>query len=211
MAKSIIEQYNDLFKQIGKAITYEDMTTLFPMVKAFVSDYATVDEKYTDKIYSMFVDKMQSLLEENDFVYNRMNDNVNEIRNRQYDYTYEKDNAQAVQNKVLQIMAMLPNARTTSNANKIKNILNGAIASGMIGSKAVLELMKYPAYASMIDETMKQHALVGSKSPQEQAFDRLKETELKEAEQALTSVYMQGFHLRKLNEKVTKTKTIMAW
>ena len=50
-----------------------------------------------------------------------------------------------------------------------------------------------------------------SKSSAEQAFDRLKESELKEAEQGLASVYMQGFHLRNIEKQVNAFKKPSAW
>lgn len=50
-----------------------------------------------------------------------------------------------------------------------------------------------------------------SKSSAEQAFDRLKEAELKEAEQGLASVYMQGFHLRNIEKQVNAFKKPSAW
>ncbi|MEG0691926.1 MAG: hypothetical protein RR012_08460 [Oscillospiraceae bacterium] len=208
---SFIEQYNKLFSLIEKAGNDTDMTNLYPTIKKFVTDYESVDKTATDRIYTKFADKMQGMLEENDFVYQRMNNKVEEIRNRQYDFAGETDTTQAVQSKVLQLMAELPKTKTTSNANQIINKLNATIATGVIGSKAVLELLKYPAYIDMITETVKQHAFAGSKTPAQQAFDNLKDSELNEATKALTSVYMQGFHLRKLNEKVSKSKTIMAW
>ena len=54
-------------------------------------------------------------------------------------------------------------------------------------------------------------AFEGSKSSAEQAFDRLKESELKEAEQGLASVYMQGFHLRNIEKQVNAFKKPSAW
>lgn len=95
--------------------------------------------------------------------------------------------------------------------NRITKVLTDSINSGVIGSKAVLELLKYPAYADMVSAKIRERAFEGSKSSAEQAFDRLKEAELKEAEQGLASVYMQGFHLRNIEKQVNAFKKPSAW
>lgn len=69
----------------------------------------------------------------------------------------------------------------------------------------------YPAYADMVSAKIRERAFEGSKSSAEQAFDRLKESELKEAEQGLASVYMQGFHLRNIEKQVNAFKKPSAW
>ena len=146
-----------------------------------------------------------------DFVYDRMNNRVEEIRNRGYDYANEKDDTQAVQSKALQLMSQMPKVMNSNHANRITKLLNDSINSGVIGSKAVLELLKYPAYADMVSAKIRERAFEGSKSSAEQAFDRLKESELKEAEQGLASVYMQGFHLRNIEKQVNAFKKPSAW
>lgn len=55
----------------------------------------------------------------------------------------------------------------------------------------------------MVDEQMKLHALVGSKSDKQLAFEEKQSNDLKQSTDILTSVYTQGFHLRKLKERVT--------
>ena len=94
----------------------------------------------------------------------------------------------------------------SNHANRITKVLTDSINSGVIGSKAVLELLKYPAYADMVSAKIRERAFEGSKSSAEQAFDRLKESELKEAEQGLASVYMRGFHLRNIEKQVNAFK-----
>lgn len=140
-----------------------------------------------------------------------MNNRVEEIRNRGYDYANEKDDTQAVQSKALQLMSQMPKVMNSNHANRITKVLTDSINSGVIGSKAVLELLKYPAYADMVSAKIRERAFEGSKSSAEQAFDRLKESELKEAEQGLASVYMQGFHLRNIEKQVNAFKKPSAW
>ena len=199
----IIERYNELFTLINRALTNEDMTELYTDIKAFISDYESIDKDMTDKIFSMYVDKLNTLVTENSNDYDVLNNKVQEIKNRQYDYKGETNDLQAVQTRTLQLMAELPKTITSANASMIKNKINATIASNAVGSKAVLELLKYPAYADMVDETMKLHALANSKSDKQKAFDDKQETDLKKATETLTSVYTQGFHLRKLREMVT--------
>lgn len=61
-------------------------------------------------------------------------------------------------------------------------------------------------YADMVSAKIRERDFEGSKSSAEQAFDRLKESELKEAEQGFASVYMQGFHLRNIEKQVNAFK-----
>ena len=99
----------------------------------------------------------------------------------------------------------------SNNLNRINRTLNDSINSGVIGSKAVLELLKYPAYAGSISATIRERAFNGSKSAAEHAFDRLKETERKNVEQALASMYLQGYRLRKSQKRLASFKKPTAW
>lgn len=208
---TIIENYNKLFQQIAKAKTVDDVRTLVINVKDFISVYKKVDKNMVNNIYDKFQDKLHDMVAENAFVYGRMNNRVEEIRNRGYDYANEKDDTQAVQSKVLQLMSQMPKVMNSNHVNRITKVLTDSINSGVIGSKAVLELLKYPAYADMVSAKIRERAFEGSKSSAEQAFDRLKEFELKEVEQGLASVYMQGFHLRNIEKQVNAFKKTSAW
>ena len=126
-------------------------------------------------------------------------------------YTHLDVYKRQVQSKALQLMSQMPKVMNSNHANRITKVLTDSINSGVIGSKAVLELLKYPAYADMVSAKIRERAFEGSKSSTEQAFDRLKESELKEAEQGLASVYMQGFHLRNIEKQVNAFKKPSAW
>lgn len=203
---TIIENYNKLFEQIAKAKSADDVRTLIASVKNFISAYKRVDTNMVNEIYDKLQRKLEDMIAENAFVYDRMNSRVEEIRNSTYDYAHEMDDSQSVQNKALRLMSQMPKVMNNTNANRITKILNDCINSGVIGSKAVLELLKYPAYADMVSAKVRERAFEGSKSSAEQAFDRLKEAGLKEAEQGLASVYLQGFHLRGLQKKLIAIK-----
>ena len=187
---TIVENYNKLLEQFRKAKTIDDVRILVASAKDFISVYKRVDKN---------------------MVNDRMNNRVEEIRNRGYDYANEQDDTQAVQSKALQLMSQMPKVMNSNHANRITKGLTDSINSGVIGSKAVLELLKYPAYADMVSAKIRERAFEGSKSSAEQAFDRLKESELKEAEQGLASVYMQGFHLRNIEKQVNAFKKPSAW
>lgn len=208
---TIIEKYNKLFELIEKAKTVDDVRTLVTNVKDFISVYKKVDKNMVNNIYDKFQSKLHDMVAENTFVYDRMNNRVEEIRNRGYDFANEKDDTQAVQSKVLQLMSQMPKVMNSNHVNRITKVLTDSINSGVIGSKAVLELLKYPAYADMVSAKIRERAFEGSKSSAEQAFDRLKESELKEVEQGLASVYMQGFHLRNIEKQVNAFKKTSAW
>ena len=211
MNTGIIERHNDLFNRIGKAATYKDMSTLYTEIKAFVNDYESIDSAMTNRIYAKYMEKIDSLLSENDKDYKTLSSKVMSIKNRQYSYNGEANDIQAVQNRTLQLMAELPREITAANASATKNKLNTTIASGVIGSKSVLELLKYPAYASMVNEQMKLRALTGSKSEKQLAFEEKVANDLKQSTDTLASVYMQGFHLKKLKERITGKAIIMKY
>lgn len=208
---SIIENYNNLFTQINSAKTVDDVRTLLADVRAFIAIYRKVDNTMANRIYEKLQSKLQGLIEENTFVYERMLNKVNEIRDWAYDYAGEKDDSQAVQSKVLQLIAKLPKSKTTANENGITTIISNTINSGVIGSKAVLELLKYPAYADMVSARFREKAFDGSKTPAQQAFERMKETSLRESEQALSSVYLQGFHFRNVEKQSNALKKPTNW
>lgn len=206
-----IDQYNRLFEGIGKASTADDMRELLSSVKGFISMYKGIDKEGVQRIYDKFLEKLQGLIVENSLMYDRMLERSNEINTREYDFSNDTDDSQAVNAKVLQLMAELPSARTTANAGSISNLIMRTVNSGMVGCKAVLELLKYPAYADMVNAKAKETALFGSKSSAQIAFDNLKATELKEVETARTHIYLEGFHLRNMEKTALSFKKPTAW
>ena len=208
---TIIKNYNNLLTQISRAQTVDDVRTLVASVRDFISVYKRVDKNLVNRIYEKLQTKMNDLLEENEFVYQRTNARVEEVRSRTYDFTAEKDDTQAVQAKLLQLMAKMPKVYNNTNANRITKELNDCINSGVVGSKAVLELLKYPAYADMVSTAVRERAFEGSKSFAQKAFENGNAAQLRENEQALTSVYMQGFHLRNIAKQVNAFKKPTHW
>lgn len=208
---TIIERHNTLFRQIEAAKTADDVRVLVEAVKGFIVSYKNVDKAMTKRIYEKLLNKVNDMVVENEFVYQRINTRLEEAANRAYDFGGEKDDSQAVQSKMLQLMSQMPKTINANNLNRINRTLNDSINSGVIGSKAVLELLKYPAYAGSISATIRERAFNGSKSAGEHAFDRLKETERKNVEQALASVYLQGYRLRKSQKRLVSFKKPTAW
>jgi len=208
---TIIERHNALFGQIEAAKTADDVRVLVEAVRGFIVSYKNVDKTMTKRIYEKLLNKVNDMVVENEFVYQRINTRLEEAANRAYDFSGEKDDSQAVQSKMLHLMSQLPKVINSNNLNRINRTLNDSINSGVIGSKAVLELLKYPAYAGSISATIREWAFNGSKSAAEHAFDRLKEAERKKAEQALASVYLQGYHLRNSQKRLVSFKKPTAW
>ena len=167
---TIVENYNKLLEQFRKTKTIDDVRILVASVRDFISVYKRVDKNMVNEIYEKLQGKLQDMVAENAFVYDRMNNRVEEIRNRGYDYANEKDDTQAVQSKALQLMSQMPKVMNSNHANRITKVLTDSINSGVIGSKAVLELLKYPAYADMVSAKIRERAFEGSKSSAEQAF-----------------------------------------
>lgn len=199
---SMVESYNNLFHQIEKAVTADDMREVYSGIKDYASLYKNIDESAVSDISVKFADRLQEMLDENENVYTRLSEKAENINNRTYDFALDKDDTQAVNSRLLQLMAELPKQQTRANIGKITSVISKAIASGVIGCKAVLELMKYPAYIDMISENHRQDALNGSKSVRQQEFERTKEKELREVDILRCDVYKQGFHLRNLAKRI---------
>ncbi len=207
---SMIEIYNDLFMKINIAKTVDDIRPLVSTVKDFYSVYVGIDLTSANGILELLNKKLHDMVAENEAIFARMTERAESTNNRMYDFDGEKDDRQAVNNMVIQLMSQLPKEKTTANAGVITKIIEQSIKS-LIGCKAVLELMKYPAYIDMVDERQRQRALEGSKSNAQRAFDRLKEKELKEIEKARSNVYMQGFHLRNLEKQIRNFEKPTVW
>lgn len=199
---AMVESYNNLFGQIEKAVTADDMREVYSGIKDYASLYKSIDDSAVSNISGKFADRLQELLNENENVYTRLSEKAENISNRAYDFTKDKDDTQAVNSKLLQLMAELPKQQTRANSGQVTGIISKTIASGVVGCKAVLELMKYPAYIDMISENHRQDALNGSKSVRQQEFERTKEKELREVDILRCDVYKQGFHLRNLAKRI---------
>ena len=139
---SIIEAYNNVVAQIRKAKTVDEIRTVSGVAKDFISTYKTVDADMVNEVYAKLQDRLNELLTENDFVYERPLKKVDEIKNRAYDFKGEKDDTQQVQAKALQLMASMPKNANNTNINKATTLHTESINSGVIGSKGVIELLK---------------------------------------------------------------------
>ena len=116
---TIIENYNKLLEQFRKTKTIDDVRILVASVRDFISVYKRVDKNMVNEIYEKLQGKLQDMVAENAFVYDRMNNRVEEIRNRGYDYANEQDDTQAVQSKALQLMSQMPKVMNSNHARKI--------------------------------------------------------------------------------------------
>ncbi len=139
---SLIQQYNDLFNGISKASTVEDMRTLETAVKGFYNDYKGADMESALRIVNMYADKLHGMVADNSVAFDKLNERLSNIKGREYDFAGEKDDTAAVQTRMLQLMGQLPKTKTAANASGIKNTINEVIGSGVVGSKAVLQLRK---------------------------------------------------------------------
>lgn len=193
---SLIQQYNDLFGGINKAKTVEDMRTLETAVKGFYNDYKGADIESTLRIVNMYADKLHSMVSDNSATFDKLNEKLSNIKGREYDFAGEKDDTGAVQTRMLQLMGQLPKTKTTANASAIKNTINEVISSGVVGSKAVLQLMGYPAYTDMVDEMQKHNAVEGSKSEAQKVAERYNDTEYQKVSAECAETYNTGFLLR---------------
>lgn len=146
----ITAEHNDLLIRIGRAKTPDELTVLYFEVKQFVDKYKTVDWGSTNSVFSTFYNKVHTMAVEAERGQQQAQNAADEVRNRSYNFQKEQDDSHWVQNKLLQVMAKLPTAKTDANSGMVDEYLRATIASGTVGSKSVLELLKYPAYAAMV-------------------------------------------------------------
>lgn len=198
----MIQLHNDLFSGIGKANTVEDMQGLETAVKRFYNDCKDADMESALRILNMYVDKLHSMVADNSATFDMLNEKLNKIKGREYDFAGEKDDTAAVQARMLQLMGQLPKTMTTANASLIKNTINEVIGSGVVGSKAVLQLMSYPAYTDMVDERLKRSAVEGSKSEAQKEVERYNDTEYQKVSAECVETYNAGFLLRGMAKKM---------
>ena len=70
---TIVENYNKLLEQFRKTKTIDDVRILVASVRDFISVYKRVDKNMVNEIYEKLQGKLQDMVAENAFVYDRMN------------------------------------------------------------------------------------------------------------------------------------------
>jgi len=208
---SLVEQYNNLFADIKRAETREDISNLYQGVISFVDNYRDLDPDSTNRIYDQFSDRLNEMLETNDELYQEYRQQLDEVRNTQYSFEGEKDDRQAVDSKVLQLLAQMPKHVTQANESLLRNNLIKEINSGIIGSKAVLQLLNYPAYSDLLTPDLKKRALNNSKTEKQLKFEAKKEEAEKELNDVMAKAYMRGFHLRNVAKRINRDNKISNW
>jgi hypothetical protein len=203
---NIISRYNKLFFKINGAKTVDDIRNLYDEVKKFEITYKLVDKETVKKVNELFLNRMNDMVTENEIIHQGILDKIEEINKTEFDYSKDKDESQAVQAKVLELMSKLPKQKTLANTGTVAQTIGLAIKSGTAGSKAVLELLKYPAYADMIDERFRQQANIGIKSVKQIEFETKKELDLEKVNQSNARAMLQGFHLRTIQKKFVESK-----
>lgn len=203
---NIISRYNKLFFKINGAKTVDDIRNLYDEVKKFEITYKLVDKETVKKVNELFLNRMNDMVTENEIVHQGVLDKIEEINKTEFDYSKDKDDSQAVQAKVLELMSKLPKQKTLANTGTIAQTIGSTIKSGSSGAKAVLELLKYPAYVDMVDERFRQQAFIASKSTKQIQFETKKELDLEKVNQANAQAILQGFHLRTIQKKFVESK-----
>ena len=199
---NLVRRHNSLFNRIEKA-TVADVSELFYDVKDFYTECKDVDSISVKRIVDKFVEKFQKMLDDNTAAYNKKNEKLNEAKNERYDFSGEKDDKGAVQTMTLQLMGSLPpKVNNKANAYAINTAIDNAIKSGVVGCKAVLALIQYPAYADRVNERQKAKAVDGSKSDAQKAFEHAMGLTQREYAKQCAKLYHEGARLRRLNKRV---------
>ena len=143
------------------------------------------------------------MVTENEIIHQGILDKIEEINKTEFDYPKDKDDSQAVQAKVLELMSVTKAENFSKYWDNSSTI--GSIKSGSSGAKAVLELLKYPAYVDMVDERFRQQAFIASKSTKQIQFETKKELDLERWIKNANAT-LQGFHLRTIQKKFVESK-----
>ena len=69
---TIVENYNKLLEQFRKTKTIDDVRILVASVRDFISVYKRVDKNMVNEIYGKLQSKLQDMVAENAFVYDRI-------------------------------------------------------------------------------------------------------------------------------------------
>ena len=199
---NLVRRHNSLFNRIEKA-TVADVSELFYDVKDFYTECKDVDRISVKRIVNKYVEKFRQMLDDNTAAYNKKNEKLNEAKNERYDFSGEKDDKGAVQTMTLQLMGSLPpKVNNKANAYAINTAIDNAIKSGVVGCKAVLALIQYPAYADRVNERQKAKAVDGSKSDAQKAFEHAMGLTQREYAKQCAELYHEGARLRRLNKRV---------
>ena len=198
---NVVQRHNSLFNRIEKA-KVADISELFYDVKDFYTECKDVDRISVKRIVNKYVEKFRQMLDDNTAAYNKKNEKLNEAKNEYYDFAGEKDDTGAVQTMIFQLMGSLPKVNNKANAYTISTVIDNAIKSGVVGCKAVLALIQYPAYADMVNERQKAKAVDGSKSDAQKAFEHAMGLTQREYAKQCAELYHEGARLRRLNKRV---------
>lgn len=198
---NVVQRHNKLCKQIRNA-TVENMSELFNDVRDFYAECKEIDSVSAKRIVDKYVEKFQQMLSDNTTAYNKKYEKLEKAKNERYDFASEKDDTGAVQTMTLQLMGSLPKENNKANAYAINTAIDNAIKSGVVGCRAVLALIQYPAYADMVNERQKVRAVDGSKSSAQKAFEHAMSITQTEFGKQCTELYHQGARLRRLNKRV---------
>ncbi len=198
---NVVQRHNSLFNRIEKA-KVADISELFYDVKDFYTECKDVDRISVKRIVNKYVEKFRQMLDDNTAAYNKKNEKLNEAKNEYYDFAGEKDDTGAVQTMIFQLMGSLPKVNNKANAYTINTVIDNAIKSGVVGCKAVLALIQYPAYADMVNERQKVKAVDGSKSDAQKAFEHAMGLTQREYAKQCAELYHEGARLRRLNKRV---------
>ena len=198
---NVVQRHNSLFNRIEKA-KVADISELFCDVKDFYTECKDVDRISVKRIVNKYVEKFRQMLDDNTAAYNKKNEKLNEAKNEYYDFAGEKDDTGAVQTMIFQLMGSLPKVNNKANAYTINTVIDNAIKSGVVGCKAVLALIQYPAYADMVNERQKAKAVDGSKSDAQKAFEHAMGLTQREYAKQCAELYHEGARLRRLNKRV---------
>lgn len=70
------------------------------------------------------------MVTENEIIHQGILDKIEEINKTEFDYSKDKDDSQAVQAKVLELMSKLPKQKTLANTGTIAQTIGSTIKSG---------------------------------------------------------------------------------
>lgn len=150
---TIVENYNKLLEQFRKTKTIDDVRILVASAKDFISVYKRVDKNMVNEIYDKLQSKLQDMVAENAFVYDRMNNRVEEIRNRGYDYANEKDD-----NMMIELYASMAQVEIEKREKRQREGIEQKKARGEwddYGRPRVMDLEEFATHYRLVQQGKK--------------------------------------------------------
>ena len=181
----MVNTCNDIFRATEQAKNYGDIVNMRNAIKSYIQKWPS-DEYRIKEMRNRFNRKIAELIEENQQGYQKSCQDLQTLKSVEYDYSKEPKqyDAYSVQLRTKQLISQLPSNPAKINREINIGIISDTIDSGVIGSRAVAELMELPKYSELVSESMRKRAYEGSNSDSQKTFEHEQDLKIQGATKA---------------------------